>query len=117
MAREAMTWHDMARGHPGIWTFHFRNIAENMTCVALALCCTVHATVTDAAVAATVGAKNSATPYVFAFFAEFRATSNFGRNFRLLWIFGFFGFFVNVRCFLMILLLNFDVHHSAGHLG
>ena len=64
----------------------------------------------------TVGGKNSAPPAVFALFAEFRPTSNFGRNFRLLWIFGFFGFFVNFRCFLLILLLNFDVHHSARHL-
>ena len=74
---------------------------------AVTACCSHH----------TVGGKNSATPAVFALFAEFRPTSNFGRNFRLLWIFGFFGFFVNFRCFLMILLLNFDVHHSAGHLG
>ena len=58
-----------------------------------------------------------ATPAAFAFFRNFPPTSNFGRNFRLLWIFGFFIFFVNFRCFLMILLLNFDVHHSAGHLG
>ena len=65
----------------------------------------------------TVGGKNTATPAAFAFFDEFRPTSNFGRNFRLLWIFGIFIFFVNFRCFLMILLLNFDVHHSAGHLG
>ena len=65
----------------------------------------------------TVGGKNSATPAAFAFFENQRPTSNFGRKFGPLWIFRIFIFFMNFRGFLMICLVNFDVHHSPGHLG